>query len=190
MHLKETPLLTLFISIDLTISTRRTEIIIALITFCNCFCIFIIKKTSLRVLYDEHVQKCDFWSKFVLCMSSLSPSSLSLEIFVFFSSTTQLTSTKLMAQRIVRFGEFKWNPTIMPFPIEIIWIRNVVKIRWRLLTIFISRTTGPISIKLCTTHPLVRLWTASRSWCVFLIQCTGIIIAVLKLVYCYKLCLR
>ena len=44
---------------------------------------------------------------------------------------------------------FKWRAT--PFPMRDNY--EIAKIHWRVLKIFLSRTTGPISSKLRTNHP-------------------------------------
>ena len=81
---------------------------------------------------------------------------------IFFSRTTEPISTKLGTKypwvKGIHVCSNEWP---LPFPRGDNY--EIAKINWRNLKIFFSRTTGPISTKLGTTHSLLNgIWFYSK----------------------------
>ena len=91
-----------------------------------------------------------FWSKFVLSLLLLWPSSLSYIFYIltFFSTTTGPISTKLGTKHhILGWKGFKFVQMKGPALFQGEIIVEIVKIHWQNLKIYFSRTTGSISTK-------------------------------------------
>ena len=74
---------------------------------------------------------------------------------IFFSITTKPISTKLSTKHPWMKGiQVCSNEGPCPFPKGDNY--EIVKIHWWNVKVFFSRTTGPISTKLCTKHPWVK----------------------------------